>query len=65
MKDHYYLLGLIVALPLLLSSVGAAEITREQLCAEISDVVTEAVERGDMSNKEAGVLLANCVASAG
>ena len=59
MKDLYYLLGLIVALPLLLSSVGATEITPE-ICAEIDIVLEEAVERGDMDSKQAGRLIADC-----
>ena len=59
MKDLYYLLGLIIALPLLLSSVGATEIT-PQLCAEIAVVLEEAVERGDIDSKQAGRLIADC-----
>lgn len=59
MKDFYYLLGLLIALPLLLSSVGATEIT-PQLCAEIAEVLEDAVERGDMDSKSAGRLIADC-----
>ena len=59
MKDLYYLLGLVVALPLLLTSVGATEIT-PQLCAEIAVVLEDAVERGDMTSKQAGRLIADC-----
>ena len=64
MKDLYYLLGLIIALPLLLSSVGATEITPE-ICAEIAIVLEEAVERGDMDSKQAGRLIADCNSLAG
>ena len=63
MKDFYYLLGLLIAFPLLLSSVGASEITPE-LCSEISEVIAEAVERGDIDKKQAGWILSNCIASA-
>ena len=64
MKDFYYLLGLLVALPLLLSSVGAAEVTTE-LCSDIAEVLEDAVERGEMSNKEAGAIVAACNNKAG
>ena len=59
MKDFYYLLGLLIALPLLLSSVGATEIT-PQICAEIAEVLEDAVERGDMDSKHAGRQIADC-----
>jgi hypothetical protein len=45
--------------------VGATEITREQLCAEISGVIAEAVERGELTHKEAGALVGNCESFAG
>lgn len=64
MKDFYYLLGLLIALPLLLSSVGATEIT-PALCAEMAQVLEEAVERGEIESKSAGRLIADCFELAG
>ena len=61
MKDFYYLLGLVVALPLLLAAVVRAEVTPEQLCQEIAVEVTEAVREGIINEQEAAVILDGCL----
>ena len=61
MKDFYYLLGLVVALPLLLGSVVRAEVTPQQLCLEIQVEVAEAVREGIINEQEAAAFLDGCI----
>ena len=65
MKDFYYLLGVVVALPLLLATVVRADITPEQLCRELQVEVMEAVREGIINEQEAASILDGCLPLAG
>ena len=65
MKDFYYLLGIVVALPLLLATVVRADITPEQLCRELQVEVMEAVREGVINEQEAASILDGCLPLAG
>ena len=61
MKDFYYLLGLVVAIPLLLSTVVRAEVTPAQLCRELQVEVAEAVREGVINEQDAAAFLDGCI----
>ena len=61
MKDFYYLLGVLIALPLLLASVVRAEVTPKQLCQELAVEVAEAVREGIITPQDAAVWLDGCI----
>lgn len=61
MKDFYYLLGLVVALPLLLATVVRADVTPEQLCKELAVEVAEAVREGVITEQDAATFLDGCI----
>ena len=65
MKDLYYLLGLVVVLPLLLATVVRAEVTPRQLCLEIQVEVAEAVREGVINEQDAAAFLDGCIKWAG
>ena len=65
MKDFYYLLGVVVVLPLLLATVVRADITPEQLCRELQVEVMEAVREGIINEQEAASILDGCLPLAG
>ena len=61
MKDLYYLLGIVVALPLLLATVVRAEVTPQQLCQELAVEVAEAVREGVINEQDAASFLDGCI----
>ncbi len=61
MKDLYYLLGLVVALPLLLATVVRAEVTPQQLCEELKVEVAEAVREGVINEQDAASFMDGCI----